>query len=106
MLLAAVIERKQMENNREVLCFCLGCAAGAAAALLVVPKSRRETLEYLSRKANEGTDYVKQRVDDVRDAVTGAVEHGKRAVRYQAENLRAAADAGEQAYRKAQEATP
>jgi len=95
-----------MENSRGVLCFCLGCAAGAAATLLIVPKSRRETVEYLSRKAHEGTDYVKQRADDLRDAVTGAVEHGKRAVRYQAENLQAAANAGEIAYKQAQEATP
>ena len=95
-----------MENNRGVLYFCLGCAAGAAAALLTVPKSRRETVEYLNQKAHEGTDYVKQRADDVRDAVTGAVEHGKRAVRYQAENLQAAANAGEKAYKQAQEATP
>lgn len=95
-----------MENNRGLLCFCLGCAVGAVAAVLFVPKSGRETMEYLSRRANEGTDYVKQRVDDVRDAVTGAAEHGKRAVRYQAENLGAAVDAGKQAYKKAQETTP
>ena len=95
-----------MENNRGVLCFCLGCAAGAIAAALFAPKSGRETVEYLSRKADEGTDYAKQRVDDVRDAVIGAVTHAKRVVRYQAENLSAAVDAGEQAYRTAQETTP
>ena len=89
-----------MENNRGVLCFCLGCAAGAVAAVLFAPKSGRESVEYLSRKANEGTDYVKQRVDDVRDAVTGALSLGKREVRYQAENLRAAVDAGGEAYKK------
>ena len=95
-----------MEKDRGVLCFCLGCAVGGIATMLLAPKSGPETVGYLSRKANEGTDFVKQRVDDVRDAVTDAVEHGKRAVRYQAENLRTAGDAGEQAYKKAQEATP
>lgn len=95
-----------MENNRGFLCFCLGCAVGAVASVLLAPKSGPETVEYLSRKANEGTDYVKQRAADARDVVTGAVEHGRRAVRYQTENLRAAVDAGEAAYKKAQEATP
>ena len=94
-----------MENNRGVVYFCLGCATGAVAAVLFAPKGR-ETVEYLSGKANEGTDYVKQRLDDARDAVTGAFEHGKRAVRYQAENLGAAVDAGEEAYRNAQKTTP
>jgi len=101
-----------MENNRGFLCFCLGCAVGGAAAVLLAPHSRKAA-NYLGRKADEGTDYVKQRVDDardavtgVRDAVTGAVANGKRAVRYQAENLRAAVDAGERAYKAAQEATP
>ncbi|MGD1098056.1 MAG: YtxH domain-containing protein [Bryobacteraceae bacterium] len=95
-----------MENNRGLLCFCLGCAAGAVAAVLFTPKSGRETTEYLSQKTNEGTDYVKRRVDDVRDAVTGAIERGERAVRSEAENLRAAVDAGKQAYKNAQETNP
>ena len=63
-------------------------------------------MEYVSGKATEGTEYVKQQVDDVRDAVTGAVARGKRAVRYQAENLSAAVDAGEKAYKQARETTP
>ena len=95
-----------MENNRGFVYFCVGCAVGAVAAVLLAPKSGPETVKYLSRKANEGTDYVKQRVDDVRDKVTDAAERGKRAVRYQAENLSAAVDAGKQAYTKARETTP
>ena len=95
-----------MENNRGFFYFCLGCAVGTVAAVLFTPKSGRETMEYLRRKADEGTDYVKQRVDDVRDAVTDAAERGKKAVRYQTENLGAAVEAGKQAYRTAQETTP
>jgi gas vesicle protein len=95
-----------MENNRGLVPFCLGCAVGAVAAVLFAPKSGRETVEYLSQKANEGTDYVKQRVADVRDAATAAVEQGTTAVRSQVENLRAAVDAGQEAYKRAQERTP
>ena len=92
-------------ENRGLLCFCIGCAVGAVAAALLVPKSGPETVDYLSRKANDGTDYLKQRADGARAAVAVAVEHGKKAVRHQAENLRAALDVGEQAYQKAQENT-
>jgi gas vesicle protein len=97
---------KTMENSCGLFYFCLGCTVGAVAALLFTPKSGRETMEYLSRKADSGTDYVKQRVDDARDAVNDAAERGKRAVRYQMENLAAAAEAGKQAYKTAQETTP
>ena len=95
-----------MEKNREVFCFCLGCTVGAVAAVLLTPKSGRETVEYLRRKADDGTDYVKQRVGDASDAVTDVTERGKRAVRFQMENLAAAAEAGKQAYKTAQETTP
>ena len=95
-----------MENNRGLLCFCLGCAVGAVAAALLVPKSGPEMVDYLSRKANDGTDYLKQRADGARAAVGAAVQHGKKAVRYQTENLRSAVAAGEQAYKTALETTP
>ncbi len=95
-----------MHNNRGLLYFCAGCTAGVVAALLLTPKSGRETVEYLREKADEGTRNVKQSVDNLSHAVTNATARGMKAVRYQAENVGAAVDAGKQAYRAAQEATP
>jgi gas vesicle protein len=90
-------------KDRGIFYFSLGCAVGVLAAVLFTPKSGRESIEYISGKAKEGSDYIKQRMGEASEAVTGAVEKGKRAVRYQAENLRAAVHAGEQAYKTARE---
>ena len=95
-----------MGNNRGLFYFCAGCAAGVAGALLLAPKSGRDTVEYLRAKADEKTRDVKQSVDNLSNAVTGAAERGIKAVRYQAENIGAAVDAGKQAYKAAQETTP
>ena len=108
-----------MDNSRGVLCFVLGCAVGGVGGVLFAPKAR-DAIKFLGKKAEAGSDYVKQRVDEAReavtevrdsvasvgDAVTGAISKGRRAVRYQAENISSAIDAGEQAYKAAQEATP
>ena len=102
-----------MEDNRGLVCFCLGCAVGAVAAVFFTPKSGRETVKYLRQKAEDGTnflkqrtDYIKQRVDDAGNAVTDAAERGKKAVRSQADSLGAAVEAGKQAYKTAQATNP
>ena len=95
-----------MDNNRGLLLFGVGCAAGIAGALLLTSKSGRETVAYLRGKADEGTTNVKESVDSLSHAVTNAAERGKKAVRYQAENISSAVDAGKQAYRASQETTP
>ncbi len=95
-----------MDNNRGLLLFGVGCAVGIVGALLLTSKSGRGTVTYLRTKADEGTKNVKESVDNLSHAVTNAAERGKKAVRYQAENISAAVDAGKQAYRAAQETTP
>jgi gas vesicle protein len=95
-----------MKSNQGFLYFCLGCAVGGIGAILLAPKAGRETVDYLSRKANDGVDYVRQRADDVQNAVTDAVAQGKRTARYQAENVRAAVDAGTKAFKEGKDSTP
>ena len=95
-----------MENNRELLFFGVGCAAGIVGALLLTPKSGRETVAYLRGKADVGTKNFKEGVDNLSHAVTDAAERGKKAVRHQRESMSAAVEAGKQAYRAAQETTP
>lgn len=88
-------------STKEFTYFGLGAAVGAAAAVLFAPKPGSETREYLRSKAEDGSDYVKARASDVRDATSHVIERGKRAVQHQTENLTAAVDAGVQAYREA-----
>ena len=95
-----------MDNNRGLAYFCVGCAAGVVGALLLAPRSGRDTVKYLRAKADEKTKDIKQSVDGLSNAVAGAAERGMKAVRYQTENIGAAVDAGKQAYKAAQETTP
>jgi gas vesicle protein len=72
-----------------------------AVGVLFAPKPGVETREFLRGKAEEGTDYVKRRADDLRESAADAVDRGKDTIRRHKENLSAAVDAGKQAYREA-----
>jgi hypothetical protein len=95
-----------MDNNRGLLLFGLGCAAGMAAGLMLRSKPGGDAVEYLRSKAEEGAKTVKESVDNLSEAVTGAATRGVKAVRFQAENVGAALDAGKKAFKNAQEMTP
>lgn len=95
-----------MDNNRGLLWFFAGCAAGTAAALLVTSKSGREAIDSLRQKADDKARTARRSVDDLSEAVTTAATRGIKAVKHETENVAAALDAGRQAYRAAKEMTP
>lgn len=83
--------------------FFLGTLAGAAAALLLAPKSGQETRDLLAeqgaelwRKAQEATGVSPDRPGDM-------FERGRDYVHEQAERLRSAFDAGRSAMREEME---
>jgi gas vesicle protein len=90
-----------MEDDNKLSYFFLGLGLGVAVGVLFAPKSGEETREFLRSKAEEGTDYVKRRADDLRDSATDAIDRSKEGIRRHKENLSAAVDAGRQAYREA-----
>jgi len=90
-----------MEDDNKLSYFFLGLGLGVAVGVLFAPKSGAETREYLRSKAEEGTDYVKRRAEELRDSAADAVDRGKETLRRHKENLSAAVDAGRQAYRDA-----
>jgi hypothetical protein len=95
-----------MDQDRTVV-FLVGCAVGTGiTAFLMTSKSAQKSVKFLRGKAEEGAKIVKDRANDLSDAVTNGVAGGMKTVRYQAENLSAAVEAGKQAYREATEATP
>ena len=99
--------KKEEMDNRQGLGFILGCAVGAGVtAFLLTSKPGRESVRYVRGKADEGARFVKDRAGDIRDAVTNGVAGGIKTVRHQTENLDAAVDAGMQAFRDAEQATP
>jgi gas vesicle protein len=83
----------------DVSCFLLGLGVGVGIGLLFAPKSGEETRGMLKSKAEEGTEFLKQRGADIRSSANDLLEKGKEAVNRQKDNLVEAMEAGKQAYR-------
>ena len=90
-----------MEDDNKLSYFFLGLGLGVAVGVLFAPKSGEETRQFLRSKAEEGTDYVRRRAEDLRDTAADAIDRSKDQIRRHKENLSAAVDAGKQAYREA-----
>ena len=65
-----------MEDDNRVSYFFLGLGLGVAVGVLFAPKSGEETRDFLRSKAEEGTDYVKRRADDLRESAADAIDRG------------------------------
>jgi gas vesicle protein len=103
-----------MEERNGFGYFLLGLGIGVAAGVLWAPRTGEETRQILADKAGEGadflrtraqdgTEYLKQRTDDVKQSATDILEKGRSTVVRQRETLNAAVEAGKQAYRDAVE---
>src|SRR5215831_8972040 len=93
------------------LCFLAGAGIGAVLALLLAPKSGRETRELLARTATDGRDFITNKVTEGRQLVeersrklgddfNSFLDRSKDAVQRQKEQLSAAFEAGKAAYRE------
>ncbi len=101
-----------MEEKSGFGYFLLGLGIGVAAGILWAPRAGEETrqlladkagesADYLKTRAQEGTDYVRQRTEDVRQSASDLYEKGRSTVSRQKDTLGAAVEAGKQAYRDA-----
>ncbi len=81
--------------------FLLGLGVGIGIGILFAPKSGQETRDFLKTKAGEGTDFLKQRTDDVRQSAGEWVEKGKDALARRKDTIADAVEAGKQAYHDA-----
>ena len=95
----------------KVLYFLAGAGLGAVLALLLAPKSGRETRELIARTANDSRDYLTSKVNEGRqvfeersrkigDDFTSFLDKSKEAVQRQKEQLSSAFEAGKSAYRE------
>jgi gas vesicle protein len=75
----------------------IGLGAGIFIGMLLAPKSGRETRQVIRTSAVGGEEYLEQRGAALRDALKDLIH----AVSRQRDNLMAAIEAGEPAYRKA-----
>src|ERR1039458_2447649 len=67
--------------------FLLGLGVGVGIGMLFAPKSGQETRQIIKEKAEEGTEFIKQRGTELKDTATGWVDKGKESVGRQKETL-------------------
>jgi gas vesicle protein len=79
--------------------FLLGLGVGVGIGMLFAPKSGQETRDLIKNKANEGTDYLKQRSTDIKQTASEWVDKGKDVLGRQKDKIDDAMEAGRQAYR-------
>jgi gas vesicle protein len=80
--------------------FFLGALAGAAAALLLAPKSGRETRELLAEQSGELVRKAQQAADDAQHKATDLFEKGRGYFDEQSRRLVSAFEAGRSAMKE------
>lgn len=81
--------------------FLLGFGVGLTVAMLFAPKSGPETREYISSKANEGTDYLLKQGQQLKDTASDLLERGKNIVTSQKDEMASSMqNTGQQAYQR------
>jgi len=88
-------------DSKGLSSFLLGLGVGVAIGVLFAPKSGKETRQLIRDKADEGTEYLKQRGNEIKQSATEWVDKGKEAINRQKDTLADAVEAGRQAYREA-----
>jgi gas vesicle protein len=78
--------------------FLLGLGVGIGLGILFAPKSGRETRQLIKNKAEEGTDFLKQRGCELSENASGWVEKGKEVLNRQKDHFDEAVAAGRKAY--------
>lgn len=89
---------EEVMDKRDPSAFLLGLSLGLGISMLFAPKSGKETRALIKDKAGEGTEYLKQRGDIVRQTASGWVDKGKEALSRQKGSLSAAAENDNETY--------
>ena len=84
--------------NRTICGFLTGLSAGVSLGILLAPRAGEKTRSLLREKASDGVFRLRQRGSDACDAAADAVRDRARRVTRGAEAVRAAVEAGRQAY--------
>ena len=71
---------EEREEGGNLAWFLIGIAVGAAAAIMLAPKSGKETRDYISQKAQEAGDTVSGTSRDLYDRGKDVYDRGKQVV--------------------------
>ena len=94
---------EQTGAGEKLLYLMLGALVGAAAALLLAPKSGEETRKMLVSKARESANTISSQGKVVAERTTEYLDRGKEIVQQKRDSLSAALEAGKKAYREEKE---
>lgn len=86
-----------------IFSFFLGGLVGAGVALLLAPKSGRETREKIKEIAEEAVEKAEGVIEQVKGKITTAVEKGKGLYEEKKSIVTTAIEAGKEAYEKEKE---
>ena len=86
-----------------ILSFFAGGLVGAGVALLVAPKSGKETREQLKEMADEFKGKAEGYIEEMKEQVSTVVEKGKDILEEQKSLLVSAVEAGKEAFEKEKE---
>ena len=78
----------------QIRCFFYGLGVGAAAALLMAPRSGVKTRKLLVETARDGQDYLVREGEELRDTIVDKVNRAKRAAKVTAQGIGSAMEAG------------
>ena len=95
-----------MNTTNELKWLVAGLGLGVTAGFLFAPKSGVDARGYLQSKAGEGADYIKNQANCAMSGAAAALDRGSKTLRQQKENVVAAVEAGQTAYREAVASTP
>lgn len=88
-----------MQSNNGIGLFVLGVGVGAAAGILLAPKTGAQTRNYLQSRAEDAARQIKEQTGHAKQQATQTINRGKSMVRDQLNCISAAMDAGKRAYR-------
>ncbi len=88
-------------DGSSFLWFLAGVGLGGLIGVLYAPRAGSETREELRARAEQGSEYVRNRAREAREQAAGWVDKGLDVVNQQKDQFRAAYEAGRQAYQEA-----
>lgn len=96
-------EEKRWGPGSLVISFFLGGLIGAGIALLLAPRTGKETREKIKGLAGEVKEKVEEVVEEIKEKVGETIEKGKDLYEEKKSILSTAIEAGKEAYRKEKE---
>ena len=67
--------------------FLMGFSAGVGLGMLFAPRSGSDTRRYIAQKTSEGSDYITQHSQDLKDSASDLIDRGRSAVMSSREKL-------------------